>query len=62
MANVIIAKTQIVVGDTTFKEGEIVKNLSKIDKEWMAKAGYIEEKEEEKADPKKKEDEAGGKL
>ena len=35
------AKSKIIVGKKTFLPGETVKGLSRIDKEWMKKAGYI---------------------
>ncbi len=35
------AKTTIIAGGQTFKEGQTVTGLSKLDKDWMKKAGYI---------------------
>lgn len=39
----IIANTDIVVGERTFQRGQAVKGLSPLDKSWMLAAGYISE-------------------
>lgn len=49
------AKTTVIVGKTTYKEGEIIKNLPPNDIKWMKSEGYIEEISENKKESKKEE-------
>ena len=49
------AKTTVIVGKTTYKEGEIIKNLPPNDVKWMKSEGYIEEISENKNASKKEE-------
>ena len=49
------AKTTVIVGKTTYKEGEIIKNLPPNDVKWMKSEGYIEEISENKKESKKEE-------
>lgn len=51
------AKTTVIVGKTTYKEGEIIKNLPPNDVKWMKSEGYIEEisEKEPKKESKKEE-------
>lgn len=37
------ANTTIIAGDKKYHKGQAVTGLSQMDKEWMAKAGYITE-------------------
>lgn len=43
----IIANTQIIVGEKTFKKGQAVTGLSSFDKDWMKRKGYITESTKE---------------
>lgn len=50
------AKTTIIVGDTSYSEGQAVKGLAKTDVRWMKNAGYIEDvKEDRKTESSKTE-------
>lgn len=49
------AKTTVIVGKTTYKEGEIIRNLPPNDVKWMQAEGYIEEASENKKESKKEE-------
>ena len=40
----IVANTNIIVGEKTYQKGQAVSGLSDLDKSWMLAAGYISER------------------